>query len=47
MRYRTKINGMKITTPGEYRIKLKLQDGNKLKEVADLPLEVKFEVKFD
>ncbi len=47
MRYRTKMQGFKVTSPGEYKIKLKMEENGGLKEIADLPLDVKFQLKFD
>lgn len=45
LRFRTKLNGMPITVPGEYRFILKIEEGKDFSEVSSLPLDIKIEAK--
>lgn len=45
LRFRAKLNGIPITTPGEYRFLLKIKDGKNFREVSSLPVDIKIEVK--
>jgi len=47
MRWRTRIQGLKITTSGDYNIRLKMEEGGDLKEISNIPLDVRFQVKLD
>jgi hypothetical protein len=43
LRYRLKISSVMMTTEGQYQLILKIKDGNLLREVTKLPLDIKFQ----
>ncbi len=45
LRFRTKINGLPITIPGEYRFNLSIKEMDEVTEICSLPMDVKIEAK--
>ncbi|HAT68128.1 MAG: hypothetical protein A2481_00560 [Candidatus Yonathbacteria bacterium RIFOXYC2_FULL_47_9] len=45
LRFRTKMNGLPVTTPGEYRFLLKIKEGKDFHEISSLPVDIKIEAK--